>query len=483
MHKPRRGVHISGKVLEIKYFMEEIMTKKTILIACILMLTMVFSSFAQPVPKAPSAIERTLRGMDIVIGNYWSNYDPASYKPRNDYEERQLDYRKRFIAQYNFKMQEKNIASWNEMPQLTATSIMSGRPAATVFVLQPDWALALFRQNLLYPVGRSRAVNWTATTPVEWNQSVRVAFTLKSGRERDAAYAFADGYGGSNHAACVFFNKRLFREAGLDPNLPYDLQKAGTWTWDTFLDICKKLTRDINNDGIIDTYAMPGDLSTEILDALVSGNGATYVRKNDRTGLLENASNTPAFIEAVQFYMRLRDEGVMKAKPKGDNVPWNWHIPEFNDGKVAMRIDQQYLATNDLRNMRDEWGMVLPPKGPRSRNYVVFNDENVRVIPSRGFTDAQVDAILWAYQTWVTPVDSNWRLTAYADYRDRRAVDETLALIRDQKLWVWKYHLHVPGLNRGGIAWEIWHHDGEPAQLIEAVSGSWNMLIADANGL
>jgi len=461
------------------------MSKKNIMLACLVIAAMFFSIvsvFAQAVPNASGAVRNTLRGMNIVVGNWWSDYNTDTYKPRSDYEERQLDYRKRLVQTYSFTMQNKNVASWNEMAQISATSIMSGRPAATIFVLQPDWALALFRQNLLYPVGRSKAVNWTSATPVEWNQSVNVAFKLKSGRV-DTHYAFAEGYGGSNHAACVFFNKRLFREAGLSENELYDLQKAGTWTWDKFLEICKKLTRDINNDGIIDIYAMPGDLSTEILDAFVSSNGAMYVRKNDRTGLLENASNTPAFVEAVQFYMKLRDEGVMKPKPAGDNVPWNWHIPEFNDGKVAMRIDQQYLATNDLRNMKDDWGMVLPPKGPRSKNYVVFNDENVRVIPARGFTDAQVDAIIWAYQTWVTPVDPDWRQAAYPDYRDRRAVEETLALIRDQKLWVWKYHLHVPGLNRGGIAWEIWYHDGEAAQLIEAVSNNWNALIADANGL
>jgi ABC-type glycerol-3-phosphate transport system substrate-binding protein len=335
----------------------------------------------------------------------------------------------------------------------------------------------LYRQNLLYPISTRRSVNWNATSPVEWNRAVTTAFTF-GGR----TFAFADGYGGSQHAAVVFFNKRLFREAGLDPNLPYDLQKNNQWTWARFLEISKQLTRDINNDGIIDIYAMPADLSTEILDALVSSNGAMYVDR-DRNGRLVNATGRPEFVEAVQFYMRLRDEGIMKPKPPGDNTPWNWHIPEFNDGRVAMRIDQQYLATNDLRNMRDEWGMVLPPRGPRARNYVVFNDENVMVIPARGFTDAQVDAILWAVQTWITPVDDNWRLAAYPDYRDRRAVDETMALIRDQRLWQWKYHLHVPGLNRGQIAWEIWWHDGEPAQLIESVQQAWNNLIADANGL
>jgi len=147
-----------------------------------------------------------------------------------------------------------------------------------------------------------------------------------------------------------------------------------------------------------------------------------------------------------------------------------------------MFIDQQYYATNDLRNMRDEWGMVLPPKGPRVRNYVVFNDENVMVIPVNT-PAAQADAIIWAVQAWRTPVDTDWKIAEYPNYRDRRAVDETCTLIRTQSLWQWKFHLHVPGLNRGGIAWEIRYHEGEAAQLIEAVSQQWNALIADANGL
>jgi len=458
------------------------MSKKKILIGCIALVSLficVMPVFGQQVPRASSAIQRTLRGMDIIIGNWWSDYNVNTKTPNNDFEERQLDYRRRILREYNFTMQDKNIASWNEMPQIAATSIMAGRPAASVFVLQPDWALALYRQNLLYPVGKSRAVNWTATTPIEWNRSVTSAFTFRTG-SNNYAYAFADGYGGSQHAAVVFFNKRLFREAGLDPNLLYDLQKAGTWTWDKFLEVSKQLTRDVNNDGIVDFYAMPRDLSTEILDAFVSSNGAMYVDK-DRSGKLVNATTRPEFVQAVQFFMRLRDEGVMMDRPDGTN--WDWHKSAFIDGRTAMFIDQQYYATNDLRNMRDEWGMVLPPKGPRVRNYVVFNDENVLVLPAQGFTDAQVDAILWAVQAWRAPIDSDWKIAEYPNYRDRRAVDETFTLIRDQRLWQWKYHLHVPGLNRGGIAWEIRYHEGEAAQLIEAVSQNWNALIDDANGL
>ncbi len=222
---------------------------------------------------------------------------------------------------------------------------------------------------------------------------------------------------------------------------------------------------------------MPRDLSTEILDAFVSSNGAMYVDRGPN-GKLINVSNKPAFIEAVQFFMKLRDERVMLEKPQG--AAWNWHIPAFNDGKAAMRIDQHYIVTGDLQNMKDDWGMVLPPKGPRAKNYVVFTDENVMIVPNV-YNKDQVDAIMWAVQAWLTPVDDNWRASLYQTYRDRRAIDETWALIRDPKLQQWKHHLHVPGLNRGGIAWELWYHDGEAAQLVEAVSPMWNALIEDAN--
>jgi len=448
--------------------------KKSMLIGLILIALMLFGTMS-----VFAGGRQNLQGMDIIIGNWWADYDTTRTPPTpqwtgSDYEERELEYRRRIQTENNFRMRHRNIASWSEMQQIAATSMMAGRPAASVFLLQPDWALSLYRQNLLYPVSDSRAINWSSQTPIQWNATVAQAFTFGG-----KAYAFYNGHGSSLHTALVFWNKRLFREAGLNPDLPYDLQRDNQWTWDRFLDISKRLTRDINNDGIIDIYAMPSDLSTEILDALVVSNNAMYVGKDPRTGRLFNASNRPEFIEAVRFFMRLRDEGVMMPRPEGSE--WNWHIPAFQDGKVAMRIDQHYIR-GDLRNMTDDWGMVLPPRGPRANGYRVFTDENVMVIP-RSTTPQNVDRILFAVNLWLTPIDPDWKAGLWQHYRDRRAVDETWALIRNPALNVWRYHLHVPGFNRGGIAWQVWWHDGEPAQLIEAVSQQWNALIEDANGL
>jgi hypothetical protein len=439
-------------------------------IALVLMVAGIMPIFAQPrLPNPPRAI----RGMEIIVGNYWADYDVNTFQPRSESEERLLEHRRRIQQQHGFTMRERNIASWSEMPQVAATSIMAGRPAASIFLLQADWAMSLYRQNLLAPINTP-----TRNLPAGfvWNQTVADIFTFGAGRNRHQ-YAFQIGYGGSLHGQMLFFNKRLFQEAGLDPNLPYDLQRNNQWTWERFLEISKQLTRDIDNDGIIDVYAMTADLNTEILDAFVGSNGAFYVNRDPRTGRLFNATNTPEFLEALQFVIRLRDEGIMMPRPEGSQ--WDWYKGMFNDGRVAFRFEPEYVR-GELANMRDDWGMVMPPRGPSARGWHVFTHENVMVIPST-FTAAQVEALLWAMMAWNTPIDADWRVSLYHVFRDIRAVNETMAIIREPRNQHWKFHNHVPGLNRGNIAWEMWHFDGEPAQLIESVSQNWNNRIEDAN--
>jgi ABC-type glycerol-3-phosphate transport system substrate-binding protein len=448
------------------------MLKKTKGTGCVLFALLALAAF----PVWGLGGKESLKGMDIVIGNWWADWDVASRKANSDAEERLIEYRAGLQKEYGFKIREKNISSWEQMAQLAATSIMTGKPAAQVFVLQPNWAMMLYNRKLLSPVSDSKAVDLKSTKPVEWNRDVINSFTFNG-----KAYAFSVGYGTSQHANGVFFNKRLFREAGLSPDLPYDQQKAGTWTWNAYLDLCKKLTRDKNNDGIIDTYAMTQDLSTEILDAIVASNGANYIGRT-KDGKFVNATNRPEFLQALQFAIRLKTEGVLMPRPEISN--WDWYKPMFRDGKVAMMVSQQYVA-QELRGMTDDWGFVLFPRGPASADYRYSTDENVMVIPST-YSSAEVDRILYAVQLWNTPVDDDpdaWKDDQYSIYRDARAVDETLTMIRNPKYGSVKNYVFIPGLERGDIAWAMWWWEGDPAQLVESVSQSWNALINDANGI
>ena len=449
------------------------MSRKTVWMGFLLVL-MFFTSI--PVWTLGGTDAAALKGMDIIIGNWWGDWDVKTKKAANDAEEKLIEYRTKIQKEYGFTIREKQIASWESMPQIAATSIMAGKPAAQVFVLQPNWAMMLHNRKLLYPISASSTVDFNSSKPINWNREVIKSLTFNG-----KAYAFSIGYGTSRHGTGVFFNKRLFREAGINPELPYDMQKNGTWTWSAFLDLLKKLTRDINNDGIIDTYGMTMDLSTDILDGLVASNGANYIGR-EANGRFTNATGTPEFLQALQFGLRLRNEGVLKPRPEISN--WDWYKSEFTDGKVAMIVSPEWMA-NELQKMKDDWGFVIFPKGPSAKDYRFSSDENVYVISS-SYSAAEVDKIMIALQLWHTPIDDDlnaWKYDLYSQYRDTRAVDETIAMFRNPKYASIKNYVYIPGLERGDIAWALWWHEGDPAQLVESVSQSWNALINDANNI
>jgi len=452
------------------------MLKKTVFVALVILA--IIAAFPVWAGGKPD-----VKGMEVIIGNWWMDYDVNTRKPQNDSEEKTLEQRKKLLQEYGVTIKEKAITDWNGMQQKAVISTMSGKPDAQVFLLEPGWAMAMRARGLLAPLDVSKVVDIRnpqpidkGYLPVEFSQPTIDSFTFDG-----KPYAFSVGVN-LNNIQVVFFNKRLFREAGVDPNLPYDMQKAGTWTWAAFIDLCKKLTRDTNNDGKMDTYAMAADLSTEILDAIISSNGATYVDKDPKTGKFVNATGRPEFLEALQYAIRLKTEGVLKPRPDGTN--WDWYKSEFIDGKVAMRVDESWVGYSDsaeLTKMKDDWGMVLFPKGPKSSTYRVYSRDNLMVIPAT-YKPAEVEKILWAAALWYTPADSNWKASAYSYFRDARAVDETLAFARDPKITMIKYYKFINGLERGDIGWQMWFLDGkQPAQLIEEVSQDWNAKIAEAN--
>ncbi|MDR0473804.1 MAG: extracellular solute-binding protein [Treponema sp.] len=420
-----------------------------------------------------------IKGKKFVIGSWWDDYDVNTAKPTDEEGELQLERRKKILKEHDFTVQAKVISSFDNMMETVTTSIMAGKPAAHAFWLVPPWAVTLYRQGLISPLNEGKSVDLKASAfipyeQVAYNQDVASIFTF-DGKQ----YALGIGYGDSQHTSGVFYNKRLFKEAGLDPELPYNMQKAGTWTWDNFLDLCKKLTRDRNNNGVIDTYAMPAGLSGEILEVLVFSNGADFVKK-DSSGKFVNASGSPEFLEALHFARRLYNEGIMMPAPEGSTA-WDWHFNLFTEGKVAMTMDPSWRTWQlDAAKMSDDWGFVLGPKGPRAKDYRVPNDENVLVIPST-YKSAEVDAILTAINLWSIPVAANWKDVMYRACRDARAVDETHTLLRTPGYTSFRMHTLIPNLNTGDIAWTMWWYDGDPAQLVESVSQNWNSLINETN--
>jgi ABC-type glycerol-3-phosphate transport system substrate-binding protein len=126
----------------------------------------------------------------------------------------------------------------------------------------------------------------------------------------------------------LFYNKNLFREAGLDPNKP-------PRTWDEFLADAKALTRDRNNDGVVDTWGFGAvgtvDPGFELrFTPILLSYGAEYLTPDNKCSAL----NTPEAKEAFKFFVSLVTDHKV--------VPPD--VTSMNPGDVRQQMADEQIA-------------------------------------------------------------------------------------------------------------------------------------------
>jgi multiple sugar transport system substrate-binding protein len=130
----------------------------------------------------------------------------------------------------------------------------------------------------------------------------------------------------------LVYNATLFKEAGLDPNKPPK-------TWAEFLDVAKKLTRDVNGDGKIERYGY-GLLGAKTLSlhnrywSWLWNAGGEILTPDNKHSLL----GAPAAVEAMKFYTDMAL--VYKITPSNVlDVDYNALMADFINEKTAMICD------------------------------------------------------------------------------------------------------------------------------------------------
>lgn len=407
-----------------------------------------------------------LGGMEIVIGDWWTDPDAAATTAE---EEARFAYREEIMEKYNFTIVQKTIAGWSDMQELYVQSVQAEDPAAQVFILDSSFVAQPLNNNMFYDLATLENIDLTDD---KWNQS-----TIELMTRGDSVYGLS--IGDAEPRTGVFFNKRLLAECGFDEDYLYDLQANGEWTWEKFEEICAACTKDTDGDGIYDIYAM-ASFSKDFLPAATASNGAEWVGL-DENGYYTNETGSAAFLEALNWCVSLIEKYEM---PQPDGSEWNWYISAFHDGKVVMQIAEEYMV-GTWADMEDDWGFVMFPIGPQMDDYVQTVRENIYVIPS--CYDAETaEKIAFALDLWANPTPGyeeadDWAYTYYASFRDERAVDETLAMMREEKHQVINYTPLIYGLDLGDIAYEVYGLYATPAEAIEAVQSQWNSRINDAN--
>lgn len=393
-------------------------------------------------------------GMEVTIYDWWSNPDaPVVSKQQED----EKAFRQWMMDTYNFKVVQTNLAGWGEHPTEVANYCITGGDDARVFIVDGRSAISGLNANFWADLSKIPNVDWSDK---KWNKAV--LNVLKNG---DSFYAFA--YGKPEPKHCIFWNKRILQENGYDPDVIYDLQKEGKWTWAKFEEMCANLTKDTNNDGVIDQYAM-ASFNTEFTWAALHANGGSIVEQDSNGKYYLNLESDKS-MEALNW---VKSMFVNYQLPQAEGAQWDYFKTAFTNGEVAFYVNHEYDAQPNglLANMKDDWGMACFPVGPNGDGKLfTLNGDNMFVIPNC-YSQDKVNKIMKIMDLWTTTTpgyedEDAWKEGYYAGFRDTRAVDETIQYMMDNSV-PWKAWL-IPGLNYSPVAWDLCAGK-DPSEVIES---------------
>jgi ABC-type glycerol-3-phosphate transport system substrate-binding protein len=413
----------------------------------------------------------SLAGYNIIIGSDNRDWDANTWVPKSAYEEKLVAWRKQIQKDYNFTIKQQALGGQDGYSERLTASIMAGNPLAQIFYTFNETILPYYNQGLIYPLDTIPGVDFDATEPVNWNQDIRRFMTFPDGH----TYGLTPGYGENRRNYGLVFNKRLLLEVGIDPESIYAMQRAGTWTWDALDEMLRKLTRDTDSDGKIDTWGMAnGSLAFPYM----ASNGAGYISK-DAKGNFIHTLNSPALLEAMARAQSLYSKGYVMQGGDGTMA--------FLNGFAAFRVAGEGDAEG-MTTMKDDFGYVLFPRGPRATEstYRIVERDNIFVIPGI-YSATEAEKIMRGFMLWMTPppgtVSGEWKSEEYPKWRDAASVDDTIAAYRSGKYYMFQYERIIPGAHPGDFDQKIGDLSKTPAQIIEAVSQEWAAKIAEANRL
>lgn len=150
----------------------------------------------------------------------------------------------------------------------------------------------------------------------------------------------------------MFYNKNLFDAI----SLPYP---KSDWTWDDYLELAKKLTKDTNGDGKIDQYGTNPYL---IIDAIHHNGGAIF---DDIENPTRCVIDSPEAIEAIQFCIDLYFKHHVCPTPT--ELVTQSLEDMFMTGRLAMSLDGHWRIPIYKNIKAFKWAVIeLPmPKGKK----------------------------------------------------------------------------------------------------------------------
>ena len=451
------------------------------LVALLLVAMMLCASMAA-LAESPEGYPEVVEGIDfggaqLYIYDYWTSSSDRKADP-NEEEAAQYAYRDWIMETYNVKIEQIARGDWgsNSTELLNFYNAPDGTLA--LFILPPDFVGGVLANNAL-AAWNNDYIDLTDTE--KWNYT-----TLDFMTKGDKVYGVATGV--PEPRGCLYFNKRVLEDAGIEWETIYDMQLEGTWTWDVFEDMLAQIQKDEDNDGIVDIWGMTGS-NVDLYRVAVYNNGGSFFEK-DENGKISITANSDNTLEALQWCKDVWEKYAFKGIPGEDgSVQWDYYKNYWKQGTCGFYVYQTYGGFNDgseMADMEDEWGCVAIPVGPKGDTFYHVASDNVTVIPAV-YDDETVAKMTYIYKLWTdaTPGyddEDSWIGNKY-NYTDDRAVDETYAMLRQPE------HTAIdPVLGLGSVndvegqdyLWEL--ANKTPQEIYDTKLPSWQGLVEAFNG-
>lgn len=430
-----------------------------------------------PILKDKDGNVYDLGGMEIIIRDWWTDPD-APKVDQGEYAEAQDDWREWIQETYNFKITQKAISGWGDVPKDFSDYVeMGGDDNNYVFIMRDDASLtSQINAGYMYDLATLDCLDFSS----EKIACNGVSDVFSKGKSIYAMYA-----GPSEPRGGVYFNKRLLEEIGMTADELYDLQKNKQWTWDKMEEIMAKVQRDIDGDGVYDVFGCNCNNGGLVTCAIYS-NGGRVVKK-DASGKNVLALEDANTMQALEWA-----DKIFKTYWETPDEAWDQYKESFINGKYLFMFEEAWAgqANSFVPTMTDEWGFLMFPMGPAANDYIMKASNNPTVIPGCYDADrAWKIAFAWNLYTDTVPgfegEDDAWQ-AGYQTF-DARAINESLGVMRMKG--VGQIENIIPSLGFGGpiveggtcFLWEMGPNGKKPSELVESYRDQFNEAIAATN--
>lgn len=200
---------------------------------------------------------------------------------------------------------------------------------------------------------------------------------------------------------CVYFNKDMFEEKGVET--PYEIWKRNPneWTWKKFAELAKEMTyKTSDNQQIF-------GVSIAYPQAVMLSYGTDLIKMTDN-GLVNNTKDT-----------KLKEawKAINELKTSQSMMRDNAHQNDLINKKVAMHVNGQWLmqkASAYSTGMKEAWGVAPFPKQDGGEYYVPFRG-TMWGVPKNA---KNVEGAAACLDYWLNPVNAESEVYASKECKE-----------------------------------------------------------------